>query len=156
MNRCTEPRLMGFFSEGWRTLTVAFLVAACLALASTAALAQVRSFPPNILRGTLEIVQPPIAKMDSKEVRLAPAARIRNTRNMIVMSGALVGERLVVNYTRDSSGLVRDVWILTEDEAALKVPSATPPGYRFESEIDPVVRDDGKIPYNRLPGLYGQ
>lgn len=153
MNRCSVFR--------WRNPSLLhqcaiFLFLLAVVAISPVALAQVRSFPPNILRGTLEIVQPPIARMDGKEVRLAPAARIRNTQNMIVMSGALVGQRHTVNYTRDASGLLRDVWILTEAEAELKVPSADPPGYRFESQIDPTVRDDGKIPYNRLPGLYGQ
>ncbi len=153
MNRCSVFRLK---NPSFLHRCAIFLFLLAVVATSPIALAQVRSFPPNILRGTLEIVQPPIAKMDGKEARLAPAARIRNTQNMIVMSGALMGQRHTVNYTRDASGLLRDVWILTEAEAAMKVPSADPPGYRFESQIDPTVRDDGKIPYNRLPGLYGQ
>jgi hypothetical protein len=34
------------------------------------------------------------------------------------MSGTLIGQRLVVNYTRELSGLVLDVWILTPAEQA--------------------------------------
>jgi hypothetical protein len=34
------------------------------------------------------------------------------------MSGALVGRRLIVNYTRDLTGQILDVWLLTAAELA--------------------------------------
>jgi hypothetical protein len=54
--------------------------------------------------------------VNGEPARLAPAARIRGLNNMIVMSGALMGQRAVVNYVLDSPGLVQDVWILTDAE----------------------------------------
>jgi hypothetical protein len=38
----------------------------------------------------------------------------------LVLSGAIVGQELIVNYTVEPHGLVHDVWILTAAEAALK------------------------------------
>jgi hypothetical protein len=43
--------------------------------------------------------------------------------NLLQMSGSLVGQNLLVNFVRNPSGEVHDVWILTEAEAALKLPS---------------------------------
>ena len=36
------------------------------------------------------------------------------------------GQKLLVHYTREPSGLVHDVWVLTPDEAARKPWPATP------------------------------
>ncbi len=77
-----------------------------------------RNFPANALRGELRITQPPEALLNGVPVRLAPGARIRDTRNMLAMSGALAGRPMVVNYTLDTLGLVLDVWVLTEQERA--------------------------------------
>jgi hypothetical protein len=43
---------------------------------------------------------------------------------MFVLSAALVNREVTVNYTLESNGLVHDVWVLTEAEAALKRPRA--------------------------------
>ncbi len=96
------------------------LVLACALLATTAAQAQVRQFPEAALRGELQITNPPEVLLDGKADRLSPGARIRGVRNELVMSGSIIGERLVVNYTREAHGLVHDVWLLTQEEAALK------------------------------------
>ena len=60
--------------------------------------------------------QPPEVLVNGQPTRLAPAARIRGLNNLIVMSGALMGQRAVVNYVLDPLGLVQDVWILTDVE----------------------------------------
>ena len=39
---------------------------------------------------------------------------------MLEMSGTLVGQRLFVNYTLENGVLVKDVWILRAEEAAVK------------------------------------
>ena len=63
--------------------------------------------------------------MDGAPARLSPGSRIREANNMFVLSAALVDrEKLTVNYTLEPSGLVHDVWILTEAEARLKRPRA--------------------------------
>ena len=54
--------------------------------------------------------------LNGQPARLAPGARIRGLNNLLVMSGALAGQRAVVNYTLDPLGLVLDVWILTDAE----------------------------------------
>lgn len=79
-----------------------------------------RVFQGNALRGELLLTQPPEARLNGKPVRLSPGARIRNTQNMIQLSGSLVGQTLAVNYSLDGAGELRDVWILTEAELAKK------------------------------------
>jgi hypothetical protein len=77
-----------------------------------------RNFPQNALRGEIVIGTPPEVALNGRGTRLAPGARIRNQNNMLEMSGGLVGNKFIVNYTTDLSGLVRDVWILRPDEIA--------------------------------------
>ena len=77
-----------------------------------------RNFPQNALRGTLAVGTPPEVLLNGQVASLAPGARIRGQENMVVLSGALVGAKLVVNYTVDTHGLVKDVWILRAEEAA--------------------------------------
>ena len=90
-------------------------------LAGAAALAQTsRPFPAAALRGELQITQAPEALLNGQPVRLSPGARIRGTNNMLQMSAALTGVPLLVNYTREPSGGVHDVWILTAEEVARK------------------------------------
>ena len=79
-----------------------------------------RVFQSNALRGELVVTQPPQALLNGKPVRLSPGARIRNLQNMVQLSGSLLGQKLVVNYTLDPAGELRDVWILTEAELARK------------------------------------
>lgn len=120
MNRCLASR----FRATRRTAALALgLLAFGLAPAALAQ-NQPRTFPANALRGTLVVVQPPVIQLDGKNAQLSPGARIRGTNNMLLMSGALVNQKLLVNYTVEPHGLVHDVWILTEAEAALKRPTA--------------------------------
>ncbi|NVO06405.1 MAG: hypothetical protein HXX19_10960 [Rhodoferax sp.] len=88
------------------------------------ALAQVtvRPFPPNTERGWMTVTYPPIIQMDGKPDRLSPGSRIRGQNNMLVLSGSIVGQSLLVNYVRNTGGEVHDVWVLTDAEAALKLP----------------------------------
>ena len=73
-----------------------------------------------IAGGALVVVQPPVIQLDGKSAQLSPGARIRGTNNMLLMSGSLLNQELLVNYTVEPNGLVHDVWILTEAEAAEK------------------------------------
>lgn len=76
-----------------------------------------RQFPANSLRGELQITQPPDALLNGQPVRLAPGARIRGGDNLLVMSGAIQGQKYPVIYTIDTYGLLINVWLLREDEA---------------------------------------
>ena len=102
-------------------------LAAVLLLATAPAVAQVqRNFPATALRGELRITQPPEVLLNGTPARLAPGARIRDTQNMMVMSGTLAGRPMVVHYTLDTLGLVLDVWVLTEQERARRPWPSTP------------------------------
>jgi hypothetical protein len=91
----------------------AFLVALVLSLPAHAQ----RVFENNALRGELVLKAPPEALLNGKPVRLSPGVRIRNQQNLIQLSGSLLEQRLVVNYTLDGMGQVREVWLLTDEEA---------------------------------------
>jgi hypothetical protein len=97
-------------------LRCAMLAAALVVL--PAAAQTPRNFPANALRGELVIVQPPDVLLNGQAARLGPGARIRNENNLLEMSGALVGRRLLVHYTRDLSGQLLEVWLLTPAEGA--------------------------------------
>ena len=103
-------------------------IAAALALAcALPAHAQLqRNFPATALRGELVVTQPPEALLNGRPARLAPGARIRDPNNMLVLSGALVQQRLPVHYTIDRDGLLFDVWVLRPDELSRKPWPATP------------------------------
>jgi hypothetical protein len=107
MNRCA------------RAAASSAVAIACL-LGAGAVLAQTlqRPFPANAWRGELVVGQPPAATLNGQAVRLAPGARIRNLDNLLVLSGTLIGQRLLVHYTLDGEGLVQDAWILSPSEAA--------------------------------------
>ena len=82
-----------------------------------------RTFPESALRGKLVVTLPPHVTLDGKADRLSPGARIHDTGNLVVLSGSLVNQALIVNYVRDGHGLIHEVWILTPQEAALKRPA---------------------------------
>ncbi|HZF79117.1 MAG TPA: hypothetical protein VEZ89_04945 [Rubrivivax sp.] len=104
----------------------AFLAAICTAAAMPAAAQEPRNFPASALRGEISITQPPDLSLNGQPARLAPGARIRGQNNLLLLSGALVGQRLVVHYTRDPSGNLLDVWVLTPAELARRPWPTTP------------------------------
>jgi hypothetical protein len=113
---------------------------ALLVLLPALAAAQVqRNFPQDALRGALVIDAPPEVRLNGEAARLAPGARIRNADNMMVMSGTLTGTRLLVHYTLDTLGLVKDVWILTPAEAG-KRPWPSTPEQAQQWLFDPVAQ----------------
>ncbi len=111
MNRCRNP--VGQITPF--RLGVGLLIT----LLQTTTLAQTvgRPIPPQALRGTLEITQPPNVLLNGKPDRLSPGARIRSDNNLLILSGTLVGRTLAVRYVREPHGQIHDVWILTATEA---------------------------------------
>lgn len=83
----------------------------------------VRRFPDVAMRGSLVVQIPPEVTINGKAERLAPGARIFNPQNMMLMSGSISGQKLLINYTKDTYGLVKDVWVLSAEEAKLKPPA---------------------------------
>jgi hypothetical protein len=102
------------------------IVAVSALLLSSAVVAQVqRTFPANALRGSMVIGQAPEILLNSKPARLGPGVRIRDQGNLQPRPAALIGGSFLVHYTVDTQGLVKDVWILTPEEAARKPWPAT-------------------------------
>ena len=115
----------------------------------------IRKFPPDAKRGELIVISAPDVSIDGKADRLSPGVRIRDASNALVLSNTLANARLVVNYTRDNIGLVQNVWVLTQDEAKVKMPGQTG---GFLSNIGSLFgtptaapQDNGSTPYNQLP-----
>ncbi len=128
MNRCLQSASSRLHATGF-----AFALALGAALISGGASAQAaepQRIPPisaKAQRGVLRVVAPPDVLMDGQPARLAPGARIRDRNNLMVVSGALLGQELVVRYTRDPLGLVHEVWVLTASEAAVGMPPQPAP-----------------------------
>ena len=80
-----------------------------------------RAFPQTALRGDLEVVSASEVRLNGKPTRLSPGARIRGANNMVQLSGGLIGQRLVVNYTVDAIGQMHDVWVPNDAERAVRV-----------------------------------
>ena len=101
----------------------------CTALSAQAQMAQVltiRPFPANAQRAAMQVLQPPVILLNGQYEQLSPGSRIRGTNNMLVMSGALMGQNLLVNFTREPHGLIHNVWILNEAEAQAPLSSTAP------------------------------
>jgi len=110
-----------FINSHWINTMYRCALAAVTAVCLVApAAAQQRAFPQNALRGALVIDSPSDATLNGKPARLAPGLRIRGQDNMLQMSGTLLGLKLLVHYTVDMQGLIKDVWVLTPEEAAKK------------------------------------
>ena len=100
-------------------------IAACAVLAGATAIfpsqadaqALRRDVPADVRLGSLVITQPPDVTLDGKPDRLSPGARIRNTNNLLLLSGSAVGQTLPVVYRRDAAGLIHEAWVLTPQEA---------------------------------------
>ncbi|HQD15738.1 MAG TPA: hypothetical protein PLY54_09840 [Ottowia sp.] len=78
-----------------------------------------RGFPLKTERAEMKFVELPDVLLNGKPERLAHAVRVRDERNAIVMPGTVNGRSAVVNYLRDARGQVREVWILSPQEAAI-------------------------------------
>ena len=107
----------------YRCVTLALLLAFIVPAAHAQA---ARRFPATALRGELVVKQPPEVLLNRLPTRLAPGARIKGPNNLLLLSGALIDQRLIVNYTLDNYGHLLDVWILTPDELARKPWPVTP------------------------------
>ena len=113
-----------------------------------------RQFPDSAIRGVLTVLAAPDIAINGKLDRLSPAARIRDANNNLVLSGTVSGQKLLVNYLRDNTGLVQQVWILSSDEARQKMPGQDGGFFsniRSMFETKPA-SDDGDTPFNQLPG----
>ena len=116
MNRCASR------SPFFLVQSLAMALVAMLLAASAWAQMGLRPFPPKTQRAVMQITQTPELLLNGKSERLSPGARIHGRDNLLVMSGTLTGQKVLVNYVRESSGQVYEVWILTDAEAAQALP----------------------------------
>jgi hypothetical protein len=93
------------------------LLGTLLALCCFAAAAQLRDIPVDAKRGKLLHVYDMEVQIDGVLQRLSPSAQIRDAENRIVMPSS-VAPQSDVKYRLDQTGHVRQVWILSEREAA--------------------------------------
>jgi hypothetical protein len=153
MNRCT-PHLMAVLTASLMLLAAAASFVSPPALAQTDdAKPTVREFPKAALRGEMVVLMPPEISMNGKPERLSPGARIRDANNHLAQSGALLNQQLLVNYLRDNLGQVHEVWILNSEEAREKRAGLQTRNFSFGSEASAAPQDDGKTPYDQLPGF---
>ncbi len=88
-----------------------------LAGGAALALAQVRAIPEDAKRGVMRHVQDMVVEIDGVQQRLAAGAQIRSENNLIVVPSAVAPDT-PVKYQLDGQGMVRQVWLLTPQEAA--------------------------------------
>lgn len=117
-------------------MTVATALAATLPLLAFAQADRAIPVPIQSLRGEVAFGQPPEVKLNGKPARLAPGVRIKGPDNLIVMSGALAGQKHTVNYTVDTYGLLMNVWLLTPLE--IKKPWPRTPQESATWTYDPI------------------
>lgn len=93
------------------------ILVACLCALSAGAQAQLlRTIPDQAKQGEIRHLQEAIVSIDGVQQRLAPGAQIRDEHNRLVVPTA-VPAGAQVKYLLDQAGLVRQVWILTPEEA---------------------------------------
>ena len=92
---------------------LAFLLIASLAAPATA---QVRTIPQDARLAQIRHVQANIVELNGVQVQLAPGAQIRDTSNRIMIPTSVPAGALV-KFRLDENGQVREVWILTPQEA---------------------------------------
>ena len=78
--------------------------------------AQARNIPAQANSGALTHLQDMIVSINGVAVRLAPGVQIRDQSNRLIVPSA-VPPGSQVKYVLDQSGQVRQIWILTTDEA---------------------------------------
>jgi hypothetical protein len=84
---------------------------------AASAYGQVRGIPEDAKRGQIRHLQDMVVEIGGKPQRLAPGAQIRDASNRLVLPTALPAG-VPVKYLVDAEGMVRQVWILTPEEAA--------------------------------------
>ncbi len=131
MPRCDD----GTQSRGPRRRALLALLAAPWAVGAPARVARAqpgpssghRRFPAHALRGTLRIEQSPWVRLNGAVDRLAPGARLRGPDNRLHTHATLSGQSLDVHWVRESTtGLLLEVWVLSEVERANTPWPATP------------------------------
>jgi hypothetical protein len=110
MNRCSTP----LFLRAALCLTLAW---AGSASAQHFAPDGQRTFPVDVERGELTVLQGTVVQMGRAQEQLAPGARIFNLHNRVQLPVTLAGQKMVVNFRRNGMGQISEVWLLSSQEA---------------------------------------
>ena len=130
-----EPTARGALRRPWRTqLAAAALIGAASIAALPPAQAQVvnplgavRNFPDAAERGTLTILGVQEARLNSRDIRMAPGMRLFSPQNTLVQRHTVIGQTYKVNYVLETStGMLHAAWILSEAEAAKPLKGKSP------------------------------
>lgn len=129
MNRCSA-----FDSSvrlAWRSALAIFLSAWITLSASAQMQAPARTppIPAAAVHGMLRVTASPEVLLDGRTDRLAPGARIHAHNNLLVLPAGLTHQDLAVRYVRDTMGLIREVWILTDAERPTRFYAPDAPNY---------------------------
>ena len=79
--------------------------------------AQLRTIPDEAKRGEIRHVMGMRVEINGLPQQLAPGAQIRDTFNRTILP-ASVPPGASIRFLLDTQGLVRQVWVLTAEEAA--------------------------------------
>jgi hypothetical protein len=134
-----SPRSATALHRGAHGLPALLVLALGASSGSSWAQGMKRHFPPEALRGELVVRLSPDIDLNGRPQRLAPGSRIRSEANLLVMPATVSGTPLVVNYTLDGLGQVKDVWILTPQERA-QVPWPTRTEQSSRWQFDPLTQ----------------
>jgi hypothetical protein len=156
MNRCSAS-FFPFLATCLLAISLlAFSVLPALAQDIDPSLVPARQLPKAALLGRMVVQQPPVILLNGQAAQLSPGARIRSADNTLAMSGALIGQVLPVKYLLDSTGLVQQVWILTDNEVRASRKGFSLSNFLFGSGAATGPVDDGNTPFNQLPRFPGQ
>ena len=120
MHEVQWPAAEGGSVQGMRVRKLLLLLIFCVAsagpMAAHAQFVQQRILPANGERGTLGEPQPfPAVKIGNRILRLTPGARIYDASNRTMVHGQLPPGAEVI-YSRDQSGDIQRIYILTDQE----------------------------------------
>jgi hypothetical protein len=90
-------------------------VIASALLAAPAGAQSLRQLPEGLVLTTMKANGGDVILLGDKPVRLSPAAQVRGTNNLIVLSSYLNGTYRV-GVKQDIQGMVHRIWILTDAE----------------------------------------
>lgn len=96
-----------------------FLTFILLAGFAALAAAQLRSIPNDAQRAQMRHLYDTTMLIEKTERKLAPGGQIRDASNRVVVPSTVAGP-VLVKYRLDPDGSLRQVWILTPQEAAQK------------------------------------
>ena len=114
MNRCISRLLAALLMATAGSLVTSWPLAA--SAQTEDAKSGVRAFPKTALYGEMTVQNHPVITINGEPEQLSPGARIFDAQNYLVLSGQLVGQTLAVNYLRDGSGQIHQIWILNLEE----------------------------------------